>query len=178
MFKTNINLGYVNDNIDYQTDMKYTPKTVLLSLTGEKEKQDLLKQIDNYSMLISKNLSIIKNKQKKLYRNRKIVKQMNYKEDKYIVKHSSLQTNNYSSYSTFFLLNSEEIPLNLDEKSIRHIITEKIIKDRLQFVTADNGEYYPKFWNKDVIKVKLKKFKQIEVIRKKYYYPRTIKFNL
>jgi hypothetical protein len=40
MLKTNINPGYVNEKIDFQTDIKYTVKFVLLSLSAEKEKRD------------------------------------------------------------------------------------------------------------------------------------------
>jgi hypothetical protein len=50
--------------------MKYTPQSDLLSLSAEKEKQDLLMQIDNFNMLISKHPSIIKHKQKELYKNK------------------------------------------------------------------------------------------------------------
>jgi hypothetical protein len=52
----------------------YTPKSVLLSLNIKKENQDLQKQIDNFNILISKNISLIKNIQKELYKNRKLVK--------------------------------------------------------------------------------------------------------
>jgi hypothetical protein len=34
----------------------------------EKEKQDLQKQIDNFNTLISKNIPLIKNKQKELHK--------------------------------------------------------------------------------------------------------------
>jgi hypothetical protein len=77
-------------------------------------------------------MTLIKNTQKKLYKNRKIVKQMKYKLDKYIEKDLSIQTNNSSyssssssSSSTFSLLNPEELPQNWDEKFMRHFITEK-----------------------------------------------------
>jgi hypothetical protein len=33
--------GYVDDKIDHQPDFKYTPKYILLSISIEKEKQDL-----------------------------------------------------------------------------------------------------------------------------------------
>jgi hypothetical protein len=56
MFKVNINPGYVDDKIDYQTDMTYIYKSVLLLLSIEKEKQDLQKQIDNFNILISKDM--------------------------------------------------------------------------------------------------------------------------
>jgi hypothetical protein len=38
MFKTNINPANVNEKIDYQTEMKYTPKSFLLSLNAAKVK--------------------------------------------------------------------------------------------------------------------------------------------
>jgi hypothetical protein len=66
LFKDNRNSDNVDEKIEYQTDMKSTPKFLLSSLSIEKEKQDLQKQIDNCSMLISKDLSIIKNKQNQL----------------------------------------------------------------------------------------------------------------
>jgi hypothetical protein len=50
MFKTNRNPGYGETTLDYQTNMNFTPKTVLLSVNHEKEKQDLQKQIDNYNL--------------------------------------------------------------------------------------------------------------------------------
>jgi hypothetical protein len=53
--------------------MDFTPPhNVLLSVNTEKEKQDLQKQIDNYNLLISNNMSFIKDKQKELAKNRKI----------------------------------------------------------------------------------------------------------
>jgi hypothetical protein len=95
--------------------MKYTPKSDLLSLSAEKEKQDFLKQIGDFNKLISKNISFIKNSQKELYKNRKLVKKLKYKLDEYIEKNSSIPTNNSSS-SPFLLLNPEELPQNLSEK--------------------------------------------------------------
>jgi peptidoglycan hydrolase CwlO-like protein len=56
--------------------MDFTPKIVLLSVSIEKEKQELQKQIDNYNLLISENMSFIKDKQKELAKNRKEVKQL------------------------------------------------------------------------------------------------------
>jgi hypothetical protein len=38
MFKINRNLGYEDTKIDYQTNINFTPKTVLLSVSIEKEK--------------------------------------------------------------------------------------------------------------------------------------------
>jgi hypothetical protein len=76
------------------------------------------------------------------------------------------------------LLNLEEIPRNCNEKDMRYFVTEKIMKDRLSFMTANCGEEYPKNWNKDAIKEKLKEFKRIEVIHKSYYDPKTIKYYL
>jgi hypothetical protein len=60
-------------------------------------------------MLISKDLTIIKNTQKELYKNRKIAKQMKYEQDEYIEK-------------------IRQIPLNWKEKDMRYFIAEKIMK--------------------------------------------------
>jgi hypothetical protein len=110
--------------------MKCIPKYIILSLSIEKEKQDLQKQIDNFNMLISKDMTLIKNAQKKLYKNRKLVKQMIYKVDEYIEKDPSSPTNNSSSSSIFLLLNLGELIQNLSEKFMGYFITEKISKDR------------------------------------------------
>jgi hypothetical protein len=75
LFKANINPGYVDDKRDYQTDMTLAHKLFYYNLVLKK-KLDPQKQIDNYNMLISKDLSIIKNRKKELYKNRKIVIQM------------------------------------------------------------------------------------------------------
>jgi hypothetical protein len=50
MFKENRNPGYEDTKLDYQTNMDFTPHTILLSVSIEKEKQDLQKQIDNYNL--------------------------------------------------------------------------------------------------------------------------------
>jgi hypothetical protein len=42
--------------------MNFTPHTVQLSISIEKEKQDLQKEINNYNLLISDNMSFIKDK--------------------------------------------------------------------------------------------------------------------
>jgi hypothetical protein len=81
IFKTSKNPGYLDSKLDYQINMNFTPKAVLLSVTIEKEKQDLQKQIDNYNLLISNNISFIKDKQKELVKNRKEVKQLKCKLD-------------------------------------------------------------------------------------------------
>jgi hypothetical protein len=52
--------GYEDPKLDYQINMDFTPHTVLLSLSIEKEKQDFWKQMDNYNFLISNNMSFIK----------------------------------------------------------------------------------------------------------------------
>jgi hypothetical protein len=78
--------------------------------------------------------------------------------------------------STFSLLNPEQTPLNLDEKSIHRFITEKIMKDGLLFMTADGGENYTKYCNKEVMKVKLNEFKWIPSLCKSYYHPKTLKY--
>jgi hypothetical protein len=77
-------------------------------------------------MLISKDVSLIKDTEKELYKNRKLVKRLKYKLDEYVEKYLSVQTNNSSysssssssSSSTFLLLNPEEFPQNLDEKDL------------------------------------------------------------
>jgi hypothetical protein len=59
-------------------------------------------------MLISKEMSLIEDIQKELYKNRKLVKQLKYKLDEYNEKYPSIPTNNSSSSScsfTFSLLN-------------------------------------------------------------------------
>jgi transcription initiation factor IIE alpha subunit len=56
-------------------------------------------------------MSLIKNRQKELYKNRKIVKKLKYKLDEYTEKDLFISTNNSSS-STFSLLNPEELPQN------------------------------------------------------------------
>jgi hypothetical protein len=52
-FKRNRNPGYEDSKLYYQANMNFTPHTVLLSISFEKEKQDLQKQIDNYNLLIA-----------------------------------------------------------------------------------------------------------------------------
>jgi hypothetical protein len=58
LFKVHISPDYVDERIDYETNMIYTPKLkfVQLSLNIEKEKQDLQKKIDNFNMLIFKDI--------------------------------------------------------------------------------------------------------------------------
>jgi hypothetical protein len=58
LFKDNRASSYEDARIDYQTDMNYTPKSVLLSVSIEKEKNDFQKQIDDFNVLISKDVSI------------------------------------------------------------------------------------------------------------------------
>jgi hypothetical protein len=74
MFKENRNPGYEDSKLDYQTNMNLTPHTVQLSISIEKEKQELQNQIDYYNLLISENTSFIKDKQKELPKNRKELK--------------------------------------------------------------------------------------------------------
>jgi hypothetical protein len=50
LFKTNKSFGYVDDKLDQQFNMKFTPKTVVLSLNIEKDKQDLQNQIDDFNI--------------------------------------------------------------------------------------------------------------------------------
>jgi hypothetical protein len=56
LFKVNRNPGCVDDKINCQTNMKYMSKYILLSLSIEKEKQDLQKKMETFNMLISKDL--------------------------------------------------------------------------------------------------------------------------
>jgi hypothetical protein len=49
MFKEYRGPGYEDAKLDYQINMNLTPHTVQLSISIEKEKQDLQKQIDNYN---------------------------------------------------------------------------------------------------------------------------------
>jgi hypothetical protein len=60
--------------LDYQTNINLTAHTVQLSISIEKEKQELQKQIDSYNLLISCDMSFIKDKQKEVNKNRKQVK--------------------------------------------------------------------------------------------------------
>jgi hypothetical protein len=69
LFKTNKSPGYIDDKLDQQFNIKSTPKTVILSLNIEKDKQDLQKQIDDFNVLISKDLLFIKDKQKEVRKN-------------------------------------------------------------------------------------------------------------
>jgi hypothetical protein len=51
----------------------------------------------------------------------------------------------------------------LSDEQKREFITKRIIKDRSSFITRDDGEYFVKYWNKDVKLEKLKKkFKKIQ----------------
>jgi hypothetical protein len=148
----------------------------------KKKKKDLLKKIDNFNILISKDLSLIKDRQKELCKNRNPVNQMRYKLDEYFENHPSIPIINSSSSSSssskFSLLNSKEIPRNWNDKVILHFITEKIMKDRLSFSTADNRENYTEHWNNDVMNEKLEKFKHIQGLYKKFYDHKTIKHYL
>jgi ribosomal protein L18E len=54
--------------------MDFTSYTVLLLVSIEKENHDLQKQIDNYNLLISNNISFIKDIQKELAKIRREVK--------------------------------------------------------------------------------------------------------
>jgi hypothetical protein len=132
--------------------MDFTHHTVLLSVSTEKEKQDLQKQIDNYNLLISNNMSFIKNKQKEPAKNRKQVKQLKYKLDEFVQKDPFISMNYFSSFSssssssssTFLLLNLEELPINWTDEQMRDFIIKEIIKDNLSFMTAEGREDYPK----------------------------------
>jgi hypothetical protein len=92
--------GYEDAKLDYQTNMNFTLHTVLLSINLEKEKQELQKQIDNYNLLISQNMSFIKEKQNENRKNRKELKQLKYKLDKFIQKDPFISMNNSSSTSS------------------------------------------------------------------------------
>jgi hypothetical protein len=65
LFKEYSTSCYVNDKLDQQINMKFTPKTILLSISIEKEKHNLQKQIDDFNVLTSKDVLFIKNEQKK-----------------------------------------------------------------------------------------------------------------
>jgi hypothetical protein len=45
---------------------------------------------------------------------------------------------------------------------MQEFIIEKIMKDRLSFISAYGCEDDPKYWNKDVMLEKLKEFKKIQ----------------
>jgi hypothetical protein len=142
IFKTNKTPGYEDTKLDYQTNMNFTQNSVLLSVSIEKEKQDLQKQIDNYNLLISNNMSFIKDKQKELAKNRKKVKQLKYKLDEIIQKDPYISMNNSSSTSLFSpssLLSPEELPQNWTEHQMREYITTNIIKDRSEFIRRYGG---------------------------------------
>jgi hypothetical protein len=81
LFKTNKTPGYVDDKLEQQFNMKFTPKTVILSLNIKKDKQDLQKQIDDVNVLISKYLLFIKYKQNECRKNRNELKKLIYKLD-------------------------------------------------------------------------------------------------
>jgi hypothetical protein len=104
--------------------MNFTPHTVQLSVSIEQEKQDLQKQIDNYNLLISNDMSFIKDKQKE-------VKQLKYKLDEFIQKDPFISINNSystSSSSPYSLLSPEELPQNWSDKQMRDYITQKNVK--------------------------------------------------
>jgi hypothetical protein len=58
---------------------------------------------------------------------------------------------------------------------MRDFITTKIIKDRSEFMERDGGKDYARYSNKDVTLEKLKEFKQIEGMYKKFYNPKILK---
>jgi hypothetical protein len=66
LFKKNRSSGYVDDKLDQQLKMKFTPQTVMLSFDIEKEQQDLEKQRNELNVLISKELLVIKEKYKEV----------------------------------------------------------------------------------------------------------------
>jgi hypothetical protein len=87
-----------------------------------------------------------------------------------------------STSSPYSLLSLEELPQNWFDKQMRDYITEKIIKDRSEFIRRNGGENFAKYLNKDVMLEKMKEFKQIQTLRKnydpktlKYYFPRIFK---
>jgi hypothetical protein len=164
MFKGNRNPGYEDAKLDYQTNINLTPHTVQLSISIEKEKQELQKQIDNYNLLISENMSFIKDKQKELAKNRKEVKQLTYKLNEYTQKHPFISMNNSistSPSSPYSVLSPEELPSNWTHQQMRDFITKRIIKDRTEFKRRDCGGDFVKYSNKDVMLEKLKEFKLI-----------------
>jgi hypothetical protein len=54
-------------------------------------------------------------------------------------------------------------------------ITNKIIKDKTSLIIADGDENNIKLFNKNTMIEKLKEFKQIETLCKKYYDPKIIR---
>jgi hypothetical protein len=160
MFKRNRNPGYVDAKIDYQTSMDFTPHTVLLSGSiKKKKKQYLQKQIDNYYLLISSDMSFIFDKHKELNKNR-------IQLDEFVQKDPFISINNSSSTSSspYSVLNPEELPQNWSDKQIREFITKRIIKDRSSFMKRDGCGGFVKYWNKDVMLEKLKEFKKMQVL--------------
>jgi hypothetical protein len=131
MFKEYRGSGYEDPKLDYQTNMNFTPHTVPLSINLEQEKEELQKQIDNYNLLISQNMSFIKDKQNENRKNRNEVKQLKYKLDEFIQKDPFISTSNSSSTSSsspYSLLILEELPHNLSDKQMQEYITEKLLK--------------------------------------------------
>jgi hypothetical protein len=74
LFKNNKTPGYVDDKLEQQFKMKFTPQTVILSFDNEKEQKDLERQRNNLNVLISKELLEIKGKYKEVNKYRKEVK--------------------------------------------------------------------------------------------------------
>jgi hypothetical protein len=133
LFKTNKSSGYVDDKLDQQFNMKFTPKTVTLSLNIEKNKQNLQKQIDDFNVLISKDLLFIKDKQKEVKNNRNELKRLKCKLDKCVQKDPFILSNNSSSSSSTSSSSSsllDDLPQNWTEEQMQQFITEKIIQDK------------------------------------------------
>jgi hypothetical protein len=107
--------------------MNFTPHTVLLSINLQQEKEELQKQIDNYNLLISQNMSFIKDKQNENRKNRNEVKKLTYRLNESIQKDPFISMNNssstYHSYP-YSVLNPDERPLNWTKQEIRKFITE------------------------------------------------------
>jgi hypothetical protein len=100
MFNENRNSGYEDLQLDLRTNLNFTPKTVLLSIGLEQEKEELQKQINNYNKLISENMTLIKNKQNENRKNRNEVKKLIRKLDEFIQKDPFILMNNSSSSSS------------------------------------------------------------------------------
>jgi peptidoglycan hydrolase CwlO-like protein len=84
----------------------------------KKEKQNLQKQIDNFNVLIFKDLLFIKDKRKEVNKNRREVKKLKYKLDEYVQKELFVSSTNFSfsSSSSSSLLSKEEFPQNWIEQ--------------------------------------------------------------
>jgi hypothetical protein len=56
-----------------------------------------------------------------------------------------------SPSSPYSVLSPQELPQNLSDKQMRDYITEKIMKDRSEFMRRNGSADFVKYWNKDVM---------------------------